>query len=118
MDYTKLNSMCDWERSKALFLVNVATNLNMDLTGYGEIAVNSTSGYTYLWLEDYPFTLYMPINCELSKSAVMLSWFNSDDGNEEETPLNSKTLSDCLAWAGSLQENANANRYKIGCATA
>lgn len=41
MDYSKLNGMCDWERRKALYLVNVAGQLGMDLEGYGEVAVNA-----------------------------------------------------------------------------
>ena len=60
MNLDKLNTMCNWERKKAIYLMEIAENkLNMNLSNYGEIAVNQNSGYTYLWLEDYNFTLYM-----------------------------------------------------------
>lgn len=40
-------------------LIQKAAKLGMDLDGYGELAYNSTYGNTYLWLEDYMFTLYI-----------------------------------------------------------
>lgn len=84
----KLSEMCDWERKKAVFLMGVAENdLGMDLSGYGEVAVNQNSGYTYLWIEDYNFSLYMPINCELKKSDIYALWFCGYCGFEEEYNL-------------------------------
>ena len=65
MEY-KINEMCGWERQKAVYLIGVAESLGMDLDSYGEVAVNKNSGYTYLWSEDYNFSLYMPINCEFN----------------------------------------------------
>jgi len=102
----KLNNMCKWERQKAIYLLEVAEGLGMDTSGYGELAVNKNSGYTYLWLEDYSFTLYLPINCELTKKDVMLIWTNSDNGNEEETELNNKSLDDCYKWVEEQEKNA------------
>ena len=94
MDY-KLNEMCQWERQKAMFLINVAENeLKMNLEGYGEVSVNQNSGYTYLWVEDYPFTLYMPIDCNLNLNDVYVLWTNSDNGEEIEMVLGNETLED------------------------
>ena len=98
MNYQGLEKMCGWERSKAIFLLSEAERLNMDLDSYGEIAVNQSSGYTYLWLEDYPFTLYMPISCELKKEDVMVMWTNPEDGEEVETELENKSLNELYDW--------------------
>ena len=86
MEYN-LNDMCDWERKKAIFLMGVAEDLGIKLNSYGEVAVNKNSGYTYLWSEDYNFSLYMPINCELEKSDINALWSCSYCGQEEETSL-------------------------------
>ena len=83
METSKLNTMCDWERQKAIFLMNYAENtLGMNLSSYGEIGVNPNSGYTYLWLEDYSFCLYMPINCDLSTDDIYCLWTNNENGEE------------------------------------
>lgn len=84
VDFSKLGT---WESDKALFLVNTAKKLGMDISGYGELAVNPNSGYTYIWLEDYPFTLYMPISCELTEEDVWVLWTSSEDGEETEDTL-------------------------------
>jgi hypothetical protein len=97
MEY-KLNDMCDWERKKAIYLLSVADDLNMNLDCYGELAVNNNSNYTYLWLKDYNFSLYMPIDCELTKKDVRVLWTNSDDGEEREISLGDKDLNDIEKW--------------------
>ena len=85
MELNQLNTMCDWERQKALFLMNYAENtLGMKLNSYGELGVNPNSGYTYLWLEDYTFCLYMEINCDLKAEDIHCMWTNMDNGDEEE----------------------------------
>lgn len=99
----KLDKMVDWERKKAIYLLGVAEDLGMDTSDYGVLAVNPNSGYTYLWLEDYSFTLYMPINCELKKSDVCALWTNPEDGEEIETDLSvHPTLEDLETWADDL----------------
>jgi hypothetical protein len=103
VDYSKLNDMCDWEREKAMYLIKIAQELGMKTEGYGELAVNENSGYTYLWLEDYPFTLYLPISCELTKNDVYALWTNSDDGEEIEIELGDKTLDELYSWVDELE---------------
>ena len=101
----KINNMCDWERKKAIFLLNIAENLGMDTSSYGELDVNSNSGYTYLWLEDYNFSLYMPISCELQKTDIYALWTNPEDGEEIEIELEDGTTLKYLEdWASSLGE--------------
>ena len=102
----KLNDMCTWERKKAIFLLEIAENdLGMNTSEYGELAVNTNSGYTYLWLEDYMFTLFMPISCELQKTDIYALWTNFNDGTEEEMQLsNDTTLEDIENWAEELNK--------------
>jgi hypothetical protein len=91
--------MCQWEREKAVFLMSIAEDrFNLDLEGYGELGINENSGNVYLWLEDYPFTLFMPINCELKLKDVQVMAINNETGEEFEgdiidmVPLNCETL--------------------------
>lgn len=110
VELNKINDMCEWERSKAIFLLNVADNLGMNTSCYGELSVNPNSGYTYLWLEDYNFTLYMPINCELEKTEVYALWTNSEDGEETEIQLEENTsLKDLEEWTLKLQKGESEN---------
>jgi hypothetical protein len=95
----KYDTMCEWEKEKALYLQKIALDLGMRIDGYGELAVNPNSGYTYLWLEDYNFTLYMPISCELKKSDVWALWTNPEDGEEIEISVGRRTLENLEAWA-------------------
>ena len=110
MDY-KLDIMCKWERQKAMYLIERADDLNIDISGYGELSVNQNSGYTYLWCEDYPFTLYMPISCELQKSDVYVMWSDPYDGEEYEEVLTKfNDLNDIYAWCEHLDnESRNKN---------
>ena len=99
------SKLCQWEQDKVLFLCLVARDLEMNISGYGIIDVNPNSGYTYLWLEDYMFTLYMPISCELKKADVWASWTDSYDGREEEMRLTPNTsLRDLEMWADNLNK--------------
>jgi len=103
MEFDALNKMCSWELKKALYLITVAEELGMDLSGTGHVGVNYSSGYTYLWLEEYDFTLYMTINCELVKKDITVSWTNPDTGEEVERAFAEEnkptTLKDLLTWA-------------------
>jgi len=98
-----ISKMCNWEIQKAGYLLSVAGELGMDLQSYGQVAVNPNSGYTYLWLEDYNFTLYMPISCELVRSDVYVLHTNSEDGTETEIKLESLNLSDIEDWVEAVE---------------
>ena len=87
MNFENLNNMVQWERQKALYLIDTAEKLGMNLERYGELAVNPNSGYTYLWLEDYNFCLYMPISCDLKRSDIYVLYTCPIDGEETEETL-------------------------------
>ena len=57
-----------------------ASDLGMDVTGYGELAYNGCSGNTYLWLEDYQFTLFISD----FDSTIKASYSCPYDGEETE----------------------------------
>ena len=108
---TTLDKMCDWERKKGIFLMSIAEDLGMNTSGYGQLAVNPNSGYTYLWLEDYPFTLFMPISCELKKSDVSALWSNPEDGTEWGMDLSEDTNLDNLYKFVENCENGKTDEY-------
>lgn len=88
----------DWEISKAVYLQQVALDLGMNLNGTGSIAVNKYSGYTYLYLEDYSFVLYLPIVCELIPGDVWVL-YTDENGEEYEDTL------DCIGTNVNSIEN-------------
>jgi len=97
------NKMCEWERKKAIFLMYISDNLGYDLSN-AEVDVNSSSGYVYVWSEDFNFSLYMPINCDLIKSDVWALWTNSEDGEEIEFNLkDDTTLKNLEDWVRGLE---------------
>ena len=109
----KINDMCSWERKKAIFLMDVAEDLGISLKDYGEVAVNKNSGYTYLWSEDYNFSLYMHINCELQKSDINALWSCSECGEEISISLkDSDTLEDIEENINQIEKNHFQQEHK------
>lgn len=103
--HTNFETMTGWEIEKASYLVLTAKELGMKLDSYGELSVNSSSGYTYLWLENYDFTLYMPINCDLKKEWVYVLYTDSITGIETEESLAEFDLfNDITKWIKTLQK--------------
>ena len=101
-------TMTDWELDKANFLIQTARKLGMNLKGYGEVSVNQNSGYTYLWSEDYPFTLYMPISCELDKESVYVLYTNMENGDEiEESLVEFEDIDAIYRWVDLLENQEN-----------
>lgn len=97
-------NLCGWEMKKAAFILSEAAKLDMDISGYGFADVNQNSGHTYVWLEEYPFTLYMPVSCQLVKSDIRALWTNPETGEEEEIQLQEgTTLSDLYAWTAKME---------------
>ena len=95
----KFNEMGEWEQRKALYLQQVALDLNIPLDDMIEIGVNESSGYVYLFSYDLPFTLYMPIVCRLSRDDVWIQTTDNMTGEEYECTLNDKTLTDLEIWS-------------------
>ncbi len=101
---TNFETMCPWEIEKAAYLILKAKQLGMDLNSYGELSVNKNSGNTYLWLEDYPFTLFMPINCELIDEDVFVNYFDSETGEETDQALSDFSgINEIYEWVSSLE---------------
>jgi len=102
IDFRKMN---DWEMQKATFLLFIAQRLQMDVNSVGSIvSVNENSGHTYLWCEDYNFTLFMPIDCELNKTGVYVMWTNNETGEETEECLTEfNNLKDIENWVNELE---------------
>lgn len=81
-----------WELEKALYLIKVANQINMQLSEYTIVDVNNNTGYVYLWDENYNFSLYMPIiYCDLIKDDVYALYTDFDNGDEHEIDLSSIT---------------------------
>ena len=103
---TNLDKMCQWERKKAIYLMDIAENkLNMDLSDYGFCGVTQNSGNVYIWSESYPFSLYLPINCELTESDVIVLYTDSNHGEETELTLNNfDDIDDIYKWIEKIED--------------
>lgn len=93
------SDLCSNAIRKVALLITKASDLGMDVSGYGEAAENQTSGNVYLWLEDYSFTLYI----SLGSDDVWASWSNPNDGEEEEVEVGSLSLAELIQWVGELE---------------
>lgn len=89
------------ELRKIALLMTKASNLGMDLSGYGFADVNNNSGYTYLWLEDYPFTLFIG----LGSDDIWASWSNPENGEETVTNvIDEMSLDSLYDWVSELEQ--------------
>ena len=95
-------NLCSNAVRKIGLLITKASDLGMDLSGYGFADENTSSGNVYLWLEDYPFTLYI----DLGSDDIKALWTNYDNGDEVETDIGSMSLFDLQAWADDLHNEA------------
>ena len=92
------------EIRKVGLLIAAASKIKMDTSGYGLVDVNQNSGYTYLWLEDYPFSLYIP---PFGDDDVYALWTNPENGDEEEIEVKSMELSDLYDWVEKLEQSVS-----------
>lgn len=96
-------NLAGWELEKALYLIQTANSLKMDLDDV-ITDVNNNSGYVYLYNEFYNFCLYMNINCELKKSDVYVIFTDIETGEETEENLSTfKDLKDIQNWCYNLE---------------
>jgi hypothetical protein len=99
---TNYETMTSWEIEKASYIILTAKEIGMQLDSYGEVNVNTNSGYTYLWLEDYQFSLYMPINCELQRKDIYVLYSDPINGEETEESLEHfENINDIDKWINS-----------------
>jgi len=93
------SNLCSNVTRKIGLLITQASVLGMDLSGFGVADENTTSGNVYLWLEDYPFTLYIG----LGSDRIYACWSNPDNGDEEVIEVTSDMGLDYLIqWCDEL----------------
>lgn len=95
------SNLCANAVRKVAMLITKASDLGMDVSGYGFADENQNSGNVYLWLEDYSFTLYIG----LGSDDIYAMWTNPEDGEEHEVEVDDLSLSDLNDWCESLSEN-------------
>ena len=99
------SNLCSNATRKIALLITKASELGMDISGYGFADENQNSGNVYLWLEDYQFTLYIG----LGSDDIYASWSNPMNGDEEEIEVGTKTLAQLELWAEQLYTEAEEN---------
>lgn len=97
------SNLCSNATRKIGLLITKASELGMDISGYGMADENQNSGYVYLWLEDYPFTLYIG----LGSDSIYALWSNPNDGEEEEMEVADYELRELEQWAYKLYAQAD-----------
>ena len=98
MEYTIKTQNAKQAKNAGRLLV-LAADLGMDVGGYGELGYNNTFGNTYLWLEDYQFTLFISDFDDTIKA--LYSCFV--DGEEKEFCIDENTDLETLeTWADNL----------------
>lgn len=99
-------NLCSNALRKVALLITKASDLGMNISGYGEAGENQNSGNVYLWLEDYPFTLYIG----LGSDTIYANWSSPVDGSEEDTDTETMSLFDLESWAYKLENEAQSTQ--------
>ena len=94
------NNLCTNALRKVGLLIGEASRLEMDISGYGVADENQNSGNVYLWLEDYPFTLYIGLSDD---DRIHAMWTNPDNGDEYEIESFDNNLDDLYQWVQELE---------------
>ena len=92
------SNLCSNAIRKIALLITKASDLRMDISGYGFADENTSSGNVYLWLEDYFFTLFIG----LGSDNIYALWTNFNDGEEIEIDIENMSLFDIEHWAQNL----------------
>jgi hypothetical protein len=96
-------NLCSNALRKVALLITKASDLGINISGEGEAAENQNNGNVYLWLEDYPFTLYI----DLGSDKVYANWSSSLNDCEESIDTSFVTsglmsLENLTQWANNL----------------
>ena len=94
-------NLCSNALRKVALLITKASDLGMDISGEGEVAENNNSGAVYLWLEDYPFTLYIGLG---GVDTVYALWSSYECEREEIIKTTGETLRSLTRWAEGLSD--------------
>ena len=95
-------NLCSNAVRKIGLLITKAADLGMQLDGYGFADENKHSGNVYLYLEDYPFTLYI----DLGSDNIRALWSNPERAEEIELDIDKMNLSQIEDWAYALYNSA------------
>jgi len=96
------------EINKAATILKKACDLGWDCSGYGELDYNKSSGYVYLWLEDYPYSLCIaPSN----PSQVLALYSCPYDGEEHFIPVG-QSVEVLNRWVEKLQKLSDKKARK------
>jgi hypothetical protein len=95
------DKMCANEIRKGALLITKASDIDMDMGCYGEVAVNPHSGNVYLWLEEYPFSLFIGLG---GSDRIMACWNSGYTDKEEIIDAHDATLHDLETWAENLNQ--------------
>ena len=96
------SNLCSNATRKIGLLITKASEIGMNIGGYGYADENTSSGNVYLWLEDYAFTLYIG----LISDDIYALWTNPEDGEEIEIEVEGSDLSELESWANALYNDS------------
>ena len=94
------SNLCSNAIRKIALLITKASDLGMDISGHGIADENPNSGNIYIWLEDYPFILFIGLGSDTIKAH-----YQNRETDEEHETEDFKTLHDLYSWSENL-ENA------------
>lgn len=102
MNINESGNMGNNELIKAGKLLVKAGELGMDVSGYGALDVNATSGYVYLWVEDYNFTLFVDLQGKIK------ALYSCPVDGEETIKERVYSLQDVSMWASKMAKASEA----------
>jgi hypothetical protein len=105
-----LSSMYGNELRKAALLITEGGRLGMDLSGYGNLDVNKSNGNVYMWLEDYPFSLFI----DLGSDDVQACWSSYETDFEEIISVARQTLAQLEDWCEANRKTEESYIAEIG----
>jgi len=92
------NNLCGNATRKVALLITKASDLGMDISGYGYADENPSSGAVYLYLEAYPFTLFI----DLGSDEIKAQWVDPSSDDEEIISAEGESLYALQEWADDL----------------
>jgi len=92
------SNLCSNATRKIALLIIKASELGMDISGYGVADENNMSGNVYLWMEDYPFTLFIT----LGSDTIYAMWSDPENGEEHDIDVDKMGLSEIENWCDEL----------------